>query len=89
MSSPQAVKLDEDTKKRLQALGEIKDRSPHWMMKTAIEQYLEREEKYERERQEDMQRWDRYVLTGEGIPHEKVSAWLGELAEGKFTPWPE
>lgn len=89
MASPQAVKLDDETKKRLQALGEIKDRSPHWMMKTAIDEYLVREERYEREKQEDFQRWDRYVLTGEAIPHEKVVSWLNEWAEGKTPAWPE
>lgn len=89
MSTPQAVKLDDETKKRLQDLGELKDRSPHWMMKTAIEEYVTREERYEREKQEDFQRWDRYVMTGEAIPHEKVSKWLGEWAKGKTPAWPE
>lgn len=89
MASPQAVKLDDETKKRLQALGEIKDRSPHWMMKTAIDEYLNREELFEREKQEDFQRWDRYVLTGEAIDGDVVHKWLGELAEGKITPWPQ
>ena len=29
---------------------------------------------------EDLVRWQRYVKTGEAIPHESVMAWLVELA---------
>lgn len=89
MSSPQAVKLDDETKKRLQELGEIKDRSPHWMMKTAIDEYLAREERYEHQRQEDLQRWDRYVLTGESYTHEQVKGIFKDLAAGKAVTWPK
>lgn len=84
-----AVKLDEETKRRLEQLGEVKDRSAHWMMKAAIDQYLEREERYERERQEDMQRWDRYVLTGEAYTHEQVQQIFKDLAASKAVAWPK
>jgi len=30
------VKLDEEMRHRLKSLGEAKQRSPHWLMKTAI-----------------------------------------------------
>lgn len=89
MSTPQAVKLDDDTKKRLKELGELKDRSPHWMMKTAIDEYLVREERYEHEKQEDFQRWDRYVLTGEAYTHEQVQKIFKDLAAGKAVTWPK
>jgi len=64
------VKLDEATANRLKALGAIRDRSPHWLMRTAIERYLDAEETYEREKREDMERWERYQLTGVAISHE-------------------
>jgi predicted transcriptional regulator len=89
MSSPQAVKLDDATKKRLQELGELKDRSPHWLMKTAIEEYVNREEQYERQKQEDFQRWDRYVLTGEVYTHEQVQKIFKDLAAGRAVSWPK
>ncbi|MGR9014839.1 MAG: CopG family ribbon-helix-helix protein [Gammaproteobacteria bacterium] len=38
-----AVKLDDSTVERLKALGEIRRRSPHWLMKEAIRQFLDRE----------------------------------------------
>jgi predicted transcriptional regulator len=30
-----------------------------------------------------MERWERHQLTGEAIPHEKASAWLENLVQGK------
>jgi predicted transcriptional regulator len=84
----QGVKLDDNTRLRLRALGEVRHRSPHWLMKAAIERYLDQEERYEREKREDMERWEAYRLTGEAIPHEAATAWLGKLAQGKAGPCP-
>ena len=39
------VKLDDETRTRLKRLGEIKDRSVHWLMKEAIGRYVEAEER--------------------------------------------
>ena len=74
------VKLDEDTRARLKELGHSKQRSTHWMVKEAVARYLEVEERYEREKAEDLARWERYVETGHAVPHETVTAWLDELA---------
>lgn len=88
MATTQGIKLDPDTITRLKALGEARDRSPHWLMKTAILEYLEREEAYERMKREDMQRWEHYQLTGEYVPHEQVAAWLKDVASGQRGPCP-
>jgi predicted transcriptional regulator len=82
------VKVDEAIRERLKALAEARDRSPHWIMKKALSEYLNREEKRERERHEDEQRWERYVLTGEAVPHQRVREWLGALAKGKDEQCP-
>ena len=88
-TTTQGVKLDETLSQRLKELGKLKNRSPHYLMKAAIESYVEREEKYEAEKKEDAQRWERYQLTGEAIPHEVATEWLKSLAEGKTTPCPK
>ena len=36
-----AVRLDADLKARLEALGKAQDRSPHYLMKKAIEAFVE------------------------------------------------
>ena len=75
------VKLDQETRERLRRLGETKRRSAHWLMKEAIARYLETEERSEREKAEDLARWQRYVETGTAISHEEVTARLDALAE--------
>ncbi len=75
-STTVGVKLDEETRERLKRLGEIKQRTPHWIMREAILMYLEREEGREREKREDLERWQRYQATGQHVSHEAVEAWL-------------
>jgi predicted transcriptional regulator len=82
------VKVDEQTRQRLRDLADAKRRTPHWLVKEAIAEYLTREERVERERHEDEGRWERYVLTDEAVPHERVRDWLGALAGGRDEPCP-
>jgi len=89
MASTQGIKLDDDVRKRLKALAETKKRTPHWIMRTAIEDYLNREEQYEKEKAEDMARWGNYLITGKAIENKKVLAWLKDLSEGKPRKWQE
>jgi predicted transcriptional regulator len=84
----QGVKLDEATKQRLKILGEQRNRSPHWLMRTAIARYLDEEECYEREKREDMERWETYRLTGKAISHDVAAEWLADLAKGEIGPCP-
>jgi predicted transcriptional regulator len=87
MSTSQGIKLDDNTRQRLKSLGEKKQRSPHWLMRTAIEDYLNREEQYEREKAEDLARWEDYVSTGKTVDHKKVQSWLKDLSQGKPRKW--
>ena len=51
------------------------------MVEEAAARLLKVEERYEREKAEDMARWERYVETGSAVPHETVTARLDELAD--------
>ena len=82
------IKVDETTRARLIALAEAKDRTPHWILRTAVAEYLEREEHKARERREDAARWERYLLTGEAIDPDVATTWLEALAEGVDAPCP-
>ena len=75
------VKLDGETRERLKQLGDTRQRSTHWLMKEAIGRYLETEERYEREKAEDLARWQRYVETGAAVPHADAVTRLNALAE--------
>jgi predicted transcriptional regulator len=79
------VKLDEDVRDRLKALGSVKERTPHWLMKRAIQEFLTREEAFESEKQEDLQRWQQYRDTGEHLGHDEVRARLMRLAKQAHT----
>lgn len=83
------IKLDEALHARIKALSQIKDRTPHWLMKAAIEEYVSREERYERERHEDMERWERYQLSGQAIAHHEVEAWLASWGQDNERPCPK
>lgn len=82
------VKLDKATRERLKTLGKAKDRSTHWLLRKAIDEYLEREERWEREKQDDAQRWQRFVETGEAYELHDVKVWLKDLSGGKKRQWP-
>ena len=84
----QGVKLEPEVRERLRALGELKQRSPHFLMKEAITLYLEREERYEREKSEDTARYERYQITGEAVSDEAATQWLESLAQGKAAQCP-
>lgn len=88
-TSTRGIKLDFLTQERLRSLGQKRDRSPHYLMKVAIESFLDREEAYEREKQEDQERYERYLLAGEAVPQEKAVAWLQSLATGHAEPRPQ
>lgn len=80
MKTTTGIKLDEDTRTRLQSLGTLKERSPHWLMKRAIKEYLAREERYEREKQEDFLRWLRYEESGVFIDRDEMRDRMEALA---------
>jgi predicted transcriptional regulator len=76
MTASKAIKLDAETYNRLKALGETSQRSPHWLMKEAIKQFIIREEEAQKLRQETLKRIKNYEATGETVPYEVIDAWL-------------
>ncbi len=88
MTKPVGVKLDDDLQARLKALGERCERSPHWLMKKAIAEFVDRAEFEEQERQLLLDRWNRYQETGESIPHEIIVKWLETWGTEEEGPCP-
>ena len=89
MAKPVGIKLDEELQNRLKALGERCERSPHWLMKKAICEFLDRMETEETERQILLDRWNRYQETGEAVSHEKVANWLNTWGTDKEEECPQ
>jgi len=84
-----AIKLDESLLTRLTALSTLKSRSPHWLVNTAIEEYVAREEAYEREKAEDSQRWQNYQQSGHAVQHSSVAEWLDSWGGDNELPCPK
>ena len=80
-NSTVGVRLSDEIQQRLERLGQTRDRSPHSLMKAAIEQFLHREEALEAERHLVRERWARYELTGETVAHADVWAWAESLGQ--------
>lgn len=51
---PVAIKIEPDIKERVKRLAEARHRTPHWLMREAIRQFVEREEKRETFRQDEL-----------------------------------
>jgi len=84
-----AVKIDADIKKRLKNLAESKQRSAHWLMCEAINQYVEREEKRASFRQDAMSAWEEYRETGLHVTGEEVVNWLKTWGTGNEKDVPK
>ncbi|MEX0696140.1 MAG: ribbon-helix-helix protein, CopG family [Dongiaceae bacterium] len=78
-----SLKLDAETKARLQRLAVARRRSAHWLMREAIEQYVGREEARERLRQDALAAWSEYQATGRHVTAEEADAWLARLEAGE------
>jgi predicted transcriptional regulator len=70
------VKIDPLMKQRLQRLAKARHRTPHWVMREAIEQYVNREEKREALRQDVLQSWQEYEETSLHVTGDVAIAWL-------------
>lgn len=82
MAAATSIKLDDNLKGRVQHLADARRRSSHWIMREAIAQYVEREEKREAFRQDAIRAWDEYQQTGLHLTLEEADAWLAKLEAG-------
>jgi predicted transcriptional regulator len=83
MATATSIKLDDALKGRIQHLAESRRRSSHWIMREAIAQYVEREEKREAFKQDAIRAWDAYQETGLHVTMEEADAWLTKLEAGE------
>ncbi len=86
---PVAIKIDDDTRARLKRLADARHRTPHWLMREAITQYVEREEKREAFRQDTLKAWEEYRSTGLHVTADEADEWLAQIEQGKDIEPPE
>ncbi len=87
--STTTLKLDSAMKERVRRLASARRRSPHWVMREAVEQYVEREEKREQLRQDALAAWAEYQTTGLHVTAKEADAWLAKLEAGRRAAIPK
>ena len=88
MATATSIKLDDELKGRVQHLAEVRRRTSHWIMREAIAQYVEREEKREALRQDTLKAWEEYQATGLHATAEEFEKWLSSWGTENELPSP-
>ncbi len=86
---PMSVKLDADTRARIETLASARQRTAHWLMREAINQYVDREEKREALRKDALQAWQEYQETGLHVTGAEVDAWVTSWGTEAELPAPD
>jgi predicted transcriptional regulator len=89
VTRPVAVKLEASMRERMKRLADARQRTPHWLMREAIEQYVDREEKREAFRQDGVRAWETYKVSGLHVTHAEADAWLEKLEAGNDVEPPD
>lgn len=88
MAAVTSIKLDDELKGRVQNLATARRRSSHWIMREAIAEYVEREEKREALRQDTLKAWDEFQATGLHAGADEVEKWLSRWGTEDEQPAP-
>lgn len=84
-----SIKLDDDLANRVRRLAELRQRSPHWIMREAIRVYVAHEEAQESFRQDALASWSAYQETGLHLTGEEVRAWVSTWGNDDEAEPPE
>ena len=84
-----SVKLDDELKERVRQLAEDQQRSPRWIVREAVKQYVDKEEARSSFAKEAMAAWTHYKETGLHLTGEEVDDWLKTWGTDDETDAPE
>ena len=88
-ASTASLKLDPETKARIQRLADAQRRTSHWIMREAIQEYITRQEKRESFLQDARDAWQHYQDTGLHLTDDEVGDWIAKLEAGEAAELPE
>jgi predicted transcriptional regulator len=75
--------LDPEIESRLLQLAESRPQPADTLMRQAVEQYVEREERREQLRQDALVAWAEYQATGQHVTGDEADVWLSRLEAGE------
>ncbi len=84
-----SLKIDDMTKHRIRRLADARERTPHWIMREAIREYLEREEARESFLADATAAWEAYRETGRHLSGEDALDWLATWGTPDERPAPK
>lgn len=87
-TSPISIKLDKDMRERIENLAISQKRTTHWMMREAIRQYVEREERHEALKKDVLASWKHFQDTGLHATAEEVEEWIASWGAEDELPMP-
>ena len=80
------VKLDPSDRDRIVSLAAMKKRTPHYLMKEAILEYVQREESRQNFIKAAESSFEHYKETGLHITLDEFSTWADEVQQNPNTP---
>ena len=80
--------LDDELESRLQDLARQHQRSTDWVMRQALQQYVDREEKRNAFHSDALHAWQQYQESGQHVTQSKADAWLAKLEAGDDADLP-
>jgi predicted transcriptional regulator len=83
------IKLDPADRDRIAALASTKKRTPHYLMKEAILDYVQKEEARQNFIKAAESSYRHYKETGQHITLEELGAWVDEVQQNPDAPVPE
>lgn len=86
--SSMTIKIDEMRRNRLKSLAVAKKRTPHYLMKEALDFYLESEEAEQKAIQEAAASLEHFERTGLHIRLDEVKQWAKELKNNRNAQLP-
>ena len=86
--SSMTIKIDEIRRNRLKSLAVAKKRTPHYLMKEALDFYLESEEAEQKTIQEAAASLEHFERTGLHIRLDEVKQWAEELKNNRNAQLP-
>ncbi len=87
--STASLKLDSEMKERVERLAESRRRTAHWIMREAVQEYVEREEKREQFLKDALAAWEDFQATGLHITGDEANEWMKRLASGEDVAPPK
>ena len=87
-SASVTIKLDETDRDRIATLASAKKRSPHYLMKEAILEYVKKEEARQNFIKAAQASFEHYKETGQHITLDELSNWVDEVQTNPALPVP-